>query len=216
MFLPFCTLLYLSNSFILWFLNQKKIDTIIYSYENSINKSIINLLLTDVVMSGFNIYENFTVFSGSSSEIFYGIIYLLGFSVFHDFWLLTLKKNYPMDNTSLNIWSKHVIVFAMPWQLFSMGYMFPLVIFPIVCKINWLIFSQTLMWIYFKRILNVSVFSRQENNHIVLSTTYPSKLEINDISCNITWLKAYAALHNFTVKNTYTSSNEVRIEMIKA
>ena len=55
--------------------------------------------------------ENFTVFSGSSSEIFYGIIYLLGFSVFHDFWLLTLKKNYPIDNTSLNIWSKHVIVF---------------------------------------------------------------------------------------------------------
>ena len=59
MFLPFCTLLYLSNSFILWFLNQKKIDTIIYSYENSINKSIINLLLTDVVMSGFNIYGKF-------------------------------------------------------------------------------------------------------------------------------------------------------------
>ena len=38
----------------------------------------------------------------------------------------------------------------------------------------------------------------------------------NDISCNIAWLKAYAALHNFTVKNTYTSSNEVKIEMIKA
>ena len=74
-----------------------------------------------------------------------------------------------------------------------------------VCKVNWLVFSQTLMWVYFKRILNVSVFSKQDNTNIVLSTTYPTKLEINDISCNITWLKAYATLHNFTVKKTYKS-----------